>query len=357
MGDQDHTYYNATILCQKTDPTSNDYQAMFEDNLSQNIITRIGDYQMAIARYSMEGQNLPIFIPSIQDDETNLTTYSVQLNVVVGADTYVSGEVFLNYVPQNTKLTPSDTEYYFMYNYDNFVDMMNNALKTAWTQLQANAAGSSYTLLTSVPILTYDGSANLFNMYCDEKGFVTKTEDEAMQIIFNNDLYTLLKTFYFTTLAGNYRSLNVPNKITNVATQGGINYFVATQTAPSTSSCWSPVQSLIFSSDSVSLKPEIIGRVSKVGANLALGADQSKDDQSMITDIILDLNRSSDYFSEMVSYVPSMYRWVDMSDGSNLRYFRFSVFWLNKYDRLRYPVYLSNNGIITLKILFQKKYI
>ena len=351
MSDQKHTYFNATILCQKTDPNSNDYLAQFEDTTAQNIVSRIGDYEFAIARYSMEGANIPIFIPSISNG--NITTYTIQIAIDIAGINYGSGELSLIYTSPNSTVSSSDPSYYYIYNYDSFVSMVNAGFQQALANLKTNNPSVSFQ--TTAPILTYDGASNLFSIFCDAKSCISNTAGEQMTITFNNDLYTLLKTFNFQTIANNYRQLIVSNKITNTASQNGIDYWVATQTAPSTSNCWTPVQSIIFTSDSVSLKPEIIGNVSVVGNGLTLGANNSNNNQTMITDIVLDLTRSSDYFSEMISYVPSMYRWIDLSDGSNLRTFKFSVFWLNKFTQERMPVLLSNNGCITLKVLFQKK--
>ena len=355
MGDLERTYYNATIICDKTNVNDFDYQALFEDTTAQNIVSRTGGYEFAIERFSMEGQNIPIWIPNISSGNT--TTYSITLSASFpagGGKTFTGGETFLQFIPRNGK-EPNDPAYYFVYHYDNFCEMMNNAFASALTSLQQ--ATANYTIKTTAPIIVYDGVSNLFSIYCDAQGFVSNTAGEVLSITFNNDLYNLLKTFYFNTNNNNYKTLIIQNKLTNFVSNvnnSGLSYWIATQMQPSTASCWSPVQSILFTSDSICLKPEIIGNVSVVGTGLSLGSGNSNNVQTQITDLVLDLSRSSDYL-DMVTYQPTLHRWIDLSDSQNLKNFRFSVWWLNKYNQQRYPLLLSNNGCLTMKVLYQKK--
>ena len=361
MSNQSSTYYNAVILCDKANVNSSDFQAVFEDTTSQNIVNQTGDYKFAIERFSMEGHNLPIWIPNVSSGNT--TTYSVLLTYynIASPKTFTSDEIFLQYIPTNN-VGKGDPTYYFVYNYDVFTQMLNNAFMTARSNLQSKMA--NVTMLTNAPYIVYDGSSNLFSLYLDAQGYVSCTAGEQITITFNNDLYNLLKTFNFTanTNLTNYKDLVPLNKISNYITGiknpynlgTNINCWICTQMQPNTGNCWSPIQSLIFASDSISLKPEIVGNVSVVGTGLSVGSGNSNNTQTMITDLVLDLTRSSDYL-DMLVYQPTMHRWVDLSDSQNLKNFRFSVWWLNKFNQQRYPILLANNGCITLKVLFQKK--
>jgi len=361
MSNQNSTYYNATILCNKLNVNSSDYQAVFEDTTSQNIVNQTGNYKFAIERFSMEGHNLPIWIPNVSSGNT--TTYSVLLTYynIASPKTFTSDEIFLQYIPLNN-VPVSDPSYYFVYNYDVFCQMLNNAFTTARSNLQGKMA--NVTMSTEAPYIVYDGSSNLFSFYLDAQGYVSYTAGEKITLTVNNELYNLLKTFNFkmNTTLPNYRDLVPINKISNYIAGikdpynlgTNINCWICTQMQPTTNNCWSPVQSLLFASDSISLKPEIVGNVSVVGTGSALGSGNSNNTQTMITDLVLDLNRSSDYI-DMLVYQPSIHRWVDLSDSQNLKTFRFSVWWLNKFNQQRYPILLANNGCITLKVLFQKK--
>ena len=363
MSNLNHTYYNALIVCDKTNVNSNDFQAEFEDTTSQAIVNQTGNYQFAIERFSMEGHNIPIWIPNISSGNT--TTYSIKLNVILqgnNAKIFTSDEIFLQYVPKNI-FNSGDPAYYFVYNYDNFVEMLNNAFVSAMANLQTKI--NNYTLLTNPPFIVYDGAVNLFSIYFDEQGFFTQTANENITLTFNNDLYNLLKTFYFKTNinGNNFKDIVIVNKgnnyfsgmnnLQNPVSATKVNYCLMSQMQPSTNNCWSPVQSILFSSDSISLKPEIIGNASILGNNSQLGSGNSNNSQSMITDLVLDISRSSDYL-DMLVYQPAMHRWIDLSDSQYLKNFRFSIWWLNKYNQQRYPILLANNGCVTLKVLFEK---
>ena len=305
MSDLAFIYYNALILCDKTNVNSNDFQAVFEDTTSQNIVNSTGQYKFAIERFSMEGHNVPIWIPNIQAGNT--TTYSITMSISIqnnNAKIFTSDEIFLQYVPK-TVTNMGDPSYYFVYNYDNFVEMMNTAFSTCLTNLQSKI--QTYTIKSNAPFMVYDGSTNLFSIYFDEQGFLTQTAQENITVTFNNDLFNLLKTFYFKTNVNgnNYRDIQLVNKGTNYfagmsnlqnpTSTTKVNYWMMTQMQPSTNNCWSPVQSVLFASDSITLKPEIIGNPSIIGTGAQIGAGNSNNMQSMITDFCLDISRSSDY--------------------------------------------------------------
>lgn len=349
----DNVYYNGTILCKKTNISDGDFAAVFQDTTAQAIINnRDGLYKMAIERFTIEGASLPIWIPSISSGNT--TTYSITMTVDItgGVKPFVSDEIFLQFLPINN-VPVGDPTYYYVYNYELFVDMMNNAFASC----RSNLAGKilNYSLKTKTPMFTYDSDSNKFSIYVDSGGFIDNADGETCTIVFNNDLYTLLKTFYFKTLPSNYHQLIPRNRITNNVTIGGTLYYIISQMCPSTSNCWSPIQSIMFSSDSMTLIPEIVGNISVLSSSSAIGSGESNTKEAMITDFALDLTRSSDYFSEMITYTPTRLRYIDMSDADTIKNFRFNMFWINKYTGLKQPLLLNNFGSISIKVHFERK--
>lgn len=344
---ENFTYYNATILCNKSNVNDNDVQAVFEDNVTQPIVKDTENYKFSIARYSMIGHRLPIWIPNIRT-APNQTTYSMIMTLSSNNKTYIGDEIFLNFINRNN-LSPNDPEYYYVYSYELFIEMMNTAFRACITNLQTKITG--YTIQTSAPFMVYDSTSNLFTIYFDEKGNGTP---DQITLSFNNELYNLLNSFYFNRQPNNYWNLIVVDKITNRFTDPTteINYIVCSQSY-GTTAIMSPVQSIIFGSDSIQLKPEIIGSVSIVGNNGNLGANQSFNPQNQITDIVLDLDQSSDYNS-MITYTPSLYRYISMLEAKDIQHIKFSVWWLNKFTQVRHPIKLSNGGLITLKMLFER---
>lgn len=345
----DIVYYNATVLCNKIDPSSNDYQAIFEDNVQTPLVSNTSTYKFAIARYSMIGHRLPIWIPKIRTSP-NQTSYSMKMNIVFNTKSYTSDEIFLNYIPRNS-LTSVDPEYYYSYSYEQFIEMINASFAACITNLQSKIIG--YTITTNPPFMVYDSTSNLFTIYFDERGNGTP---ERITCSFNNELYNLLNSFYFERQPLNWWNLIVVDKITNRFTDPttSVNYIICTQSY-GTTALWSPVQSIIFSSESLQVNPEVIGSVSVVGDGSSLGSNQSNNSQQMITDIVLDLDQSSD-FNGMITYIPSEYRYISMLDSREPRSVKFSVWWLNKFNQVRYPIKLSNGGLITMKMMFQRIY-
>jgi hypothetical protein len=343
------TYYNATTICKKDNLQANDEPAVFEDTTSQPIIITTEKYKFSIARYSMLGHHLPIWIPNISSGNT--TTYGLKMNIQFNNKSFTSDIVYLQYINRNN-LSSSDPEYYYVYSYELFIEMMNNAFSSCLANLQSQIIG--YTIQSKPPFMVYNSQSNLFTMYFDKNGN-GGNNPEDITITFNNELYGLLNSYYYQRQNDNFWDLIVVDKITNkyTDTDTNVNYIIVEQSF-STTAIMSPVESIIFSSDSIQLKPEIIGSVSVVGqVNNNLSSNQGFNTQNQITDIVLDLEKSSDY-NAMITYSPSLYRYITMLPSKDLQHIKFAVWWLNKNTQVRQPVKLANGGLITLKLLFEK---
>ena len=160
-----HVYYNAQIINNRTDDFDNLGNAYpnpairFNETRDASLIKDASKYCYSIVRFTMNGPNLnlPLWIPNIQtgQDDPNLTTYKVAItyqqtwNVVLGGVLQaVTFEISppsttVIFVPEyknraiaplpNTPRISQDvqTPYYFIFSYDNALEMFNTALETA----------------------------------------------------------------------------------------------------------------------------------------------------------------------------------------------------------------------------------
>lgn len=79
-------------------------QLRFDDNRSDNILNKAGDYKMSIVRFQVDTSYLPSYICFIQPNQpnVNLSIYSVSLGVKIGGNNYVNNkQYFLEWVPVN----------------------------------------------------------------------------------------------------------------------------------------------------------------------------------------------------------------------------------------------------------------
>lgn len=343
-----YVYYNAPSVCIKDNVADIDLKAVFNDETVEPIIKNASNYEFAVARYDMKAPTIPCLEVNVVPNQgnVNLLTYGIRIFGTIGGGAVDSNMINFVYLPRNNRADQQG--YYFIYNYDHFCDMMNVCFASCVTAITSTA---------KAPKMSYSPTTNLFTIYTDSTAYdlTNNGNGEQLQIQFNQELFNLLRHFNYLYNADNSSNLIVVNKITNTVVSSGVTYIVNQQTYPSTG-FWSPVGTIVFKSDSMQMNNEIIGNTSVLTSSISsLGNTKSNLEQNSITDILINLNSSMDYNSN-ITYVPTQYRWLDLYKMINLDRISFSVYWRHKNDYNRvYPVLLPNGGTINVKMLFQKK--
>ena len=197
------------------------------------------DYFCSITRFDIQtGNSLPVFIPRIQtgQSDVNKTIYTVTFKYAAHRIT-----VPVIYEPEDqTSPTPAppinsqdiSSTYYFVYNYQHFVNLVNTALKTGWSSLQS-ALGPVWNVAFGnavAPFLDFDASTNRVILTTDERlgksvsgpGFETTM---FVELHFNERLYELFAGLpsrfvkdIFDSLPSSYR-ISVVDRTYNRVTQ------------------------------------------------------------------------------------------------------------------------------------------
>lgn len=400
----DVIYYNATIVNNRTEQgdSGTDPIVSFNESRDAPILKDSGNYEMSIVRFTADGvgMDLPLFIPRIQigQPNANLTEYIVSLEAIDSAGNLYSPNPNTTgtYVPnaqQTLIFTPEDlqasvkaptteqdltTRYYFVNNFQTFVDMFNTAVEGAITALDTAIGGAGLT--TASPALRYDRTTQRFSLYCDIEGMgefsngtgsCARQATERLRLFFNSDLWGLLSHFNHqfrggdeTTnemsyevipifegqqLDGIYDNSDPQVKITDA--------IVLEQDYKSVDTLWSPISNIVFTTSLLPVINEYTG--------VPLLLTQSNDETSgttqnqfspIITDISLPLSSAADY-KGFLEYIPSAeYRMISLSaNNAEIKNIDIRVFWKSRLTNQLYPVRLFPQSSITIKIMFRKK--
>lgn len=310
------------------------------------------------------------------------------------------------------------TDYYYIYVYSHFVDLVNQAFSAvmsnsgttpytpyiigSWTSPTLPSSGSLTqqfndwyvaptganqpspppALKTTAPILRYNNQTNIFSIFCNTQSFggagrqsVGTAQDESCRLFFNSNLWGLLTNYNYYYWGGDltpnnplgqymaYEILvsntgnNVSQFLNNIGTATGAYYFEVRQDMPSTSSLWSPISSIVFTSSLLPVVSEATGAPINFGSGNALLATTT---QSAFSPIITDVqlyNEDASTYSQFIQYVPSAeYRIASMSSSpQEIRSIDIQVFWKNRLDGNLYPVRLLNSSSISIKIMFRRR--
>ena len=309
-------------------------------------------------------------------------------------------------------------DYYYVYVYSHWVDLVNGAFSAimsntgstpytpviigSWTSptlpssgsitqqfndwyvapTGANQPGPPPALKTTAPILRYDNQTNIFSIFCNTQSFggagrqsVGTAQDESARLFFNSNLWGLLTNYNYYYWGGDlppnnplgqymaYEILvsntgdNVRQFQSNTGTPSGPFYFEVRQDMPSTSTLWSPVSSIVFTSSFLPVLSEGTGAPITFGTgNVLLPTTTQSAFSPIITDVQLYNESASDY-SQFIQYVPSAeYRLSSMTPSqTEIRNIDVQVFWKNRLDGSLNPVRLLNSSSISVKIMFRRR--
>jgi hypothetical protein len=117
----------------------------------------------------------------------------------------------------------------------------------------------------------------------------------------------------------------------------------------STTANWSPVSSIAFISDNLTVVGSDISSLHEYVHGREVTEGSTNGSMTMITDFT-----AGDYLPGIL-YVPSgEYRWVDLAGTEPIDKIDVQVVWISKLAE-SYPFKLSAGGACSIKMLFQKK--
>lgn len=190
FADPDYLYYNASIINNSTltTQTADDPPIEYNDTRASALMTDASEYVVSVENFKIDGggKNLPIFIPEIQTPVINVNntiysfTFTIKITDSLSVEHVFQSTRFLQWEPENNESwTPVPTSgsasqpstYYYCYNIDWFLQMLNNAVGMAWLDCK-NAAlltGVAPGLLmgTKPPMFMYLGEEKRFQFLAD----------------------------------------------------------------------------------------------------------------------------------------------------------------------------------------------
>ena len=217
--DKDFIYLDVNI----TAPIFKTTQTLATINFEYNeaILDDPSDYYCAVSSFSIPGGNIPIFYPYIQEypnTNINLTIYSVTL----AYDTFSSDQTFLLYIPNDpdqsyTVVPPTarhplvnHTPYYYIYEYNDFLKMVNITLENAFIVLQSLVA-AAYAPAPS-PIANALAPYFIINLDTLKLSLIVQTAFydsnlvDHINIFMNNPLFV-----FFEGMSARFFGFNQPN--------------------------------------------------------------------------------------------------------------------------------------------------
>ena len=137
------------------------------------------------------------------------------------------------------------------------------------------------------------------------------------------------------------------------------DWVIMTQEVQSTSTLWSPVESLVFISNLLPIQneqtapPNVYG-TGNIGNSSATAPSAF---QPIITDVANDLSLDPYAYRKMIYYAPvAEYRMADFQNSkAEIKTIDIQVYWKNRLNNQLYPLSMYNLSSVSIKVLFRKK--
>lgn len=330
--DDTHIYYNALFS-----NTSNVIKAAyFEEVRTSPIIKDPSQYHCAVIRFTIPTFNIPLFTFPQNPDGTPNNQYfrfTIRFNNV----NYIGYVIFSPW----SSVTGTN-----IYNYQNFVDMLNTTLYNLY--LTIAAADITFTAVTP-PYFTLNSEANIIYLNCDL--FYINT------IIYIN--YPLLK--FFEPMPHVFYSTNNINGLdaSFIIEKSGDNMTPITppigtyvnppdglymQSEWPVLQDWQTLKSILITSNSIHTRGEFVQNNTTINADSTL---------NILTDF--EPSKTSPGSSKSwLQYFADIYRYIDIRTNEPIRYIDLQIFYSDTFGVIR-PLYINPGDYFSVKIMFSKK--
>lgn len=357
--DGDNIYVNVTM---QKDPNSRfvSSPASYLVTKTLPILMKCSDYYCSVIRFSIPLNFVPLFIMPIVPNQPNpdLTPFKIGIRVQSTGTlytrdiTYITGSPSYPAPVQNQQ-TQVITPYYYVYEYQNFINAINIALASAFVASGLTGSSPYFYLDTETEQISIVSDRATFSPIA-WSGFPNPTPQAT--IYMNEQLQIYLSAFPVysvgsVTTTGRDYELN----LVRFGSSGTLSPFTippftstATQTKItqeySTLSMWSSVRKLLITSNSIPIQSEYLpSNSSGISATLPI-----------ITDFSPNIENPGDNRS-IAYYTPTgQYRLIDMKSSEQLNTIDIRIYWQDFNDNV-YPLEVSLYQQVSIKIGFFKK--
>ncbi len=357
--------------------------ATYNVTKTEPLLDKCSDYYASVIRFTIPLDEVPLSVVEIIPNQgnPNLTPMilGIDTNLILGPTTKYP--VNCLYIAQNNLVTPVQnanlqiiTPYYFIYSYDQYINMFNVALNTSWV----NSGLAAIFPFSLPPYFYLDYTTNLINLVVPQcflrvtapltiqpllfmnamtQNYLDAFNTQYVGYDFNqgNDVYFLLVQ---NDRPENYYYPNGTTIPTAVSPSAGLPatpfYFKFTQQY-SVLEYWASLRKILITTNTIPVRNEYIPTVNNLVDNVNIDNNGINNSLPIITDFIPQIDSSAGSSRSIAYYTPSaQYRLADLLSEGPLQTLDIRILWQDKNGNL-YPLQISVLQQASLKILFTRK--
>lgn len=328
--EDDHVYIDINIQYNPDqDVGQNSSIATYKSTKTEPLLLNPSEYHLTVDRFNLSGFLIPSYIFNPSSPGT--------VTLEFGGIKYSSNLVFTS----RSSTTPlTDPTYYFIYDYQHYIDLVNLALEAAYALIPAPPAGSS------APYIVWDTDAQKFIVYAKKASYDLSIPN-PIKVFFSQEIYRQIPFIPYFEETANSWQLYFQNYGNNEETISGTLYLFLKQEAVGTS-YWNPAKGLIFTSNTIPVK----NTYTQINNNQQDNSNAAS--LAILVDFKLNIENSLDQRKQLL-YVPQQnYRRLDLYGTTPLKSIDINVYWTDVEGTL-YPIRIPKGEEANIKLLFIRK--
>jgi len=399
------SYYNAT-LTNSNQLTYSSIPAEFNQVFDNSLIDSAKNYDVCVTRFCLSSQSIPFWACPIQLNQPNpnLTPYGIQLSYksLNSNEVSLEGYEYLLWSDSNVGQPPEpvypagnitrqimSNGYYFSYDKYDFIRMFNSGMSRALNRLyyiftllypldnDPPPDGREYFQIpgskktdpaNAFPFLTWNDSLNKFQMSFEPSIYSNQGNlDTGVKIYLNNLLFPLLQ-FPFSTSQYN-RPANIPDAYQIIIPNNPWNYLYPSSrridnvqenkhlillSDHSTLGCFSPLQRIIFTSNTLTTKPENVQPETDFATTANPATTNNINGQKILVDFEADMFSTNDVNRDYIQFNQSVNnsRLIGLQNSrDDIKQMDVKCWW-SDFNNNMYPVVLYAGQRFDIKIAF-----
>jgi hypothetical protein len=394
--DPSHEYIDCVVHNNKNTPDLQPQPLVFSQIKTSNIIDNCDEYYLSVIRWSLHS-SIPVIIPDILTFGSTgpfSTSTDYWVDISFGTTPQTSTIIANNQVGENVPFNPENKSqpgltqplsrpldkkdiyrdpFYFVYNVQHFLDMVNKALVDSFVRLRAIAPHTTNLASALPPRFVWNADTGKIEFLCTYE-FMFDIDDTTKTTYFINmnvPLFNLFDTFQF--FCNNKTPTNTSSPVSPVVNNYVLifsyNYgiqshqekignttkevFINPQQSSSVPS-WSPCQSITFNTFQIPVHNSLVASPDFLGQKLDTSLSQNTL-SNVLTDFQLPLIRGDEYSNQMTYYIPtSEYRLFDLVSNASLKNLNIVVNWLDVLG-ISHPIVMKYGSTASIKIMLRKK--
>lgn len=362
----DRIYFNATFNNNNLSPPYTDQIIELDQTQNESIVDVPSDFWLTINRFSIPALALPIVQIPIQPNTAEFG-FNTDPNQSILSFTFEWGanvsQFYLEFANANLANSPPPvppvgeewphTSYYFVFEYEHMMGMLNRCLLDAFNNLAATPPGSE------APYFELDAQTGIMSLIC-QRAFYDSSLPIPIRLYMNRAMFKYISSFDIikqaasATLGRDFLFVinDVPGNYydpPNLAPVVPPDYFKIDGVGDNYLQNWYTFKQIVFTTGTIPIKFENV-----TFNDLFNDTNSDLDKTPILTDFEPIFSDIGDARSVIQYFPQGPYRLIDLNSEVPLRRIQISVFWRDEYNILR-KLQIPWGTLATLKLLFIRK--